>query len=535
MDVSVLDAGNEQTFAKRNHLGRGTDKVGNVTGRDDAAAPHRHIQRPRRARDEGGAVHEDKICIHRGIRYYTVPAFMPVFTPGMRLHDRYLLEERIGSGGMAQVWRAHDLVLGRQVAVKTITADTGAGDEAHWIAARREAQAAARLSHPHITAVHDYAELETEDGLVPYLVMELLRGETLADRIARGPIPWPQAATIAGQTASALAAAHAQGVVHQDVKPANIMLTPAGVKVLDFGIAAMTGHRENTGWIIGTPAYAPPERLRQAPPDPSADVFGLGAIVCEMVTGRQPFPIHSWEEAARHRHAPPALPPLVPPTAVTAIQAALDPTPSRRPTAAALGRAVERAAEGGPSPTLLTPAGTVAAAASVPAPHHTQVYEPAAPVRKGTSPWIIAGVAVALLAVALGAIFILGGILAPTARNPSALPPSPGGNPAAASSAAAVADTVPALLQELNMTVEAGIGAGQVSEDKARELRSRVKDLQRVAQSQKANRGNQFANEIHDFRSKLDDLADDEDITPELRTSLDGILVRLAAANASAR
>jgi len=455
----------------------------------------------------------------------------------MRLHDRYLLEQRIGSGGMAQVWRAHDLVLGRQVAVKTVTSQATL-DPALRAGARREAQAAARLTHPHITAVHDYAELEIADDaggqLVPYLVMELLRGETLADRIERGPIPWPQAASITGQIASALAAAHAQGVVHQDVKPANIMLTPSGVKVLDFGIAAMTGHRENTGWIVGTPAYAPPERLRQAPPDPSADVFGLGAIACEMVTGRQPFPIHSWEEAVRYRHVPPALPPVVPPQAAAAIQAALDPTPQRRPTAAALGRAVE----GGPPSTLMTPAGSVAgpisAAASVPAPSHTQIYEPAPAVRKGTSPWLIAGIAVAVLAVVLGAIFILGGVFAPATKNPSTLPS--GGQAAPPPSATAMSDSVPALLQELNGALETGIASGQVDEDRARELRKRFEDLQRVAQpSQKNNRGGQFANEIREFRSKLNSLAEDEDITPELRNSLDAILARLAAAHAATR
>src|SRR5688500_307101 len=113
-----------------------------------------------------------------------MPAFTAAFTPGMSLHDRYLLEERIGSGGMAQVWRAHDLVLGRQVAVKTVTGQA-ALDPALRAGSRREAQAAARLTHPDITGVHDYAELELENGqVVPYLVMELLRGETLADRLA---------------------------------------------------------------------------------------------------------------------------------------------------------------------------------------------------------------------------------------------------------------------------------------------------------------------------------------------------------------
>jgi eukaryotic-like serine/threonine-protein kinase len=159
----------------------------------------------------------------------------------MRLHDRYELAEPIGSGGMAQVWRATDLVLGRSVAVKTLDARL-ALDPQLRAGARREAQAAAKLTHPHITAVHDYGELTFDDGrVVPFLVMELLTGQTLAQLMQNGPMPWEQVSAIAGQIASALAAAHTQGVVHQDIKPANVMLTPTGAKILDFGIVRAAG------------------------------------------------------------------------------------------------------------------------------------------------------------------------------------------------------------------------------------------------------------------------------------------------------
>ncbi|HCU48424.1 MAG TPA: hypothetical protein DGG94_01075 [Micromonosporaceae bacterium] len=187
---------------------------------------------------------------------------MSAFTPGMRLHDRYQLDEIIGVGGMAEVWRATDLVLGRAVAVKALHGKL-AQDPHLRAGARSEAQAAAKLTHPNITAVHDYAEFTAGDGsVIPYLVLELLTGQTLADRLTQGPLSWRQASAVAGQVASALAAAHARGVVHQDIKPANIMLTPAGAKVLDFGIAAMRGRPGSPDWISGTPAYAPPERLR---------------------------------------------------------------------------------------------------------------------------------------------------------------------------------------------------------------------------------------------------------------------------------
>ncbi len=267
-----------------------------------------------------------------------------VLISDMRLHDRYQLEERIGSGGMAEVWRARDLVLNRLVAVKTILGQVTA-DASLRASVRREAQAAAQLAHPHITAVHDYAEIVSPDGRVtPYLVMELLSGETLANRLGRGPIPWPEAAVIGSQVAASLAAAHAQGVVHQDITPANIMLTPSGVKVLDFGIAAITGQVDNPGRIIGTPAYAPPERLRQAAPEPAADVYGLAAVVHEMITGRRPWPIETWEQAERHhaqRIAPPPLPSL-PAEVAELIQTALDPTPHRRPSVAAFTQVLDR-------------------------------------------------------------------------------------------------------------------------------------------------------------------------------------------------
>lgn len=457
---------------------------------------------------------------------------MPAFTPGMRLHDRYLLEQRIGSGGMAQVWRAHDLVLGRQVAVKTLIGQA-ASDPSLRVAAKREAQAAAKLTHAHITGVHDYAELETADGhVVPYLVMELLHGETLADRLARGPIPWPQAAGIAAQIASALAAAHAQGVVHQDIKPANIMLTPSGVKVLDFGIAAMSGHRENTGWIIGTPAYAPPERLHQAPPDPAADVFSLGVILCEMVTGRQPFPSHTWEEVARSRYTPPTLPPAIPEPAASAIRNALDSSPQRRPTASALARTLE----GGPAPTLMTPAGSVSAAASVPPPRNTQAYrEPQKPLSKGLSPALVAGVAVAVLAVVIGAIFIVSSFFT-AEKDPIAggtptggTVTTPGGTVTSPTPAAA---SVQVLLQQFGNEVETGIANGQVRKEKVKDLRNQVTSLNRAARTKS---GSGLPNEIDDVQGELEDLADNGEIAPQLHNTLNAILVQLSTAVGSTR
>ncbi|MFB4314728.1 cellulose binding domain-containing protein [Actinomadura sp. 21ATH] len=206
--------------------------------------------------------------------------------PAEPLGGRYELVAPLGSGGMATVWRAVDRVLDRPVAVKVPRAD--------WpreLTPRlhEEAKAAAALGHPHITGVYDYGEAVLPDGArLPYVVMELLDGESLAGRLARGPLPWREAAVLGAQLASALAAAHAAGVVHRDVKPANVLLTPAGVKILDFGIAFAAGGPDGGGPLLGTPAYVAPELLAGAAPAPAADVYSFGVLLRETLTGTAP-------------------------------------------------------------------------------------------------------------------------------------------------------------------------------------------------------------------------------------------------------
>ncbi|GAA4440519.1 serine/threonine-protein kinase [Phytohabitans houttuyneae] len=261
------------------------------------------------------------------------------FAPGLLLHDRYAIVEQIGVGGMSEVWLAVDQVLDRPVAVKALTATLD--DEPDLFAATwREARATAKLTHPHVTQIYDYGEQRLSDGsVVPYLVMELLDGRNLADRLAAGPLPWPEAARTAAQVASGLAAAHRMGVVHRDVKPGNVMLTQTGAKVLDFGIAALAGARPegDGGWLVGTPAYAAPERLDAGPPDPADDVYALGALLYEALTGRPPLPVATWDEAEQaHRRSPAVAPPSVPglPSGVAAlVLACLSRDPDRRPRA----------------------------------------------------------------------------------------------------------------------------------------------------------------------------------------------------------
>jgi hypothetical protein len=206
------------------------------------------------------------------------------------LTDRYRLVDRLGAGGMSVVWRAYDEVLGRHVAVKMLSGRF-AGDAASRDLIRYEAQAAGRLSHPHVTSVYDYGEAVEPDGTrVPFVVMELVEGGTLDARLARGPLSWPVAVRVAAEVAAALAAAHAQGLVHRDIKPANVMLTSAGVKVVDFGIAALAGANADTSpTVLGTPAYLAPERLVGSAVTPASDVYALGLLLFRMLTGGLPW------------------------------------------------------------------------------------------------------------------------------------------------------------------------------------------------------------------------------------------------------
>jgi len=230
--------------------------------------------------------------------------------------DRYRLIERLGTGGMSVVWRGHDQVLGRAVAVKVLSPRL-AGDAAFRDRLRQEALAAARLCHPHITGIFDFGESPLDEHrTVPYVVMELNDGESVAARLTRrGPLPWRDAVVIAAEVASALATAHARGVVHRDVTPANVMLTGAGAKVVDFGISALIGQQDSApdGSLLGTPAYLAPERLGGGQVSPAADVYALGVLLHRMLTGRLPWPAGTTTQALRaHLFAEPAPLPELP-------------------------------------------------------------------------------------------------------------------------------------------------------------------------------------------------------------------------------
>jgi tRNA A-37 threonylcarbamoyl transferase component Bud32 len=204
------------------------------------------------------------------------------------LASRYRLEELIATGGMGSVYRAVDEYLGRPVAVKVLKRVLA--DEPTFLERfRREARAAAVVNHPNVARVFDYGERSSE----PFIVMELVEGETLAERIDRqGRLPWRQAFAIAEQVARALAAAHAHGVVHRDVKPANILVDGDGnVKVTDFGIARAGQATTLTrpGMVLGSANYVAPEQAQGNPVGPAADLYSLGCVLFEAVTGVTPY------------------------------------------------------------------------------------------------------------------------------------------------------------------------------------------------------------------------------------------------------
>ncbi|MFC7546851.1 protein kinase [Plantactinospora sp. GCM10030261] len=255
------------------------------------------------------------------------------------LGGRYRLVEPVGSGGMAEVWRADDLLLRRTVAVKLL-APRLAADRASRELLRSEAYAAARLNHPHIANVYDYGEARLRGyRRLPYLVMEFVQGETLAARLrAGGPLPWPEAVRVVADVAVALAAAHAEGLVHRDVKPGNVLLSPRGVKVVDLGIALPIGKQSagRHGEVLGTPRYMAPEQLRGEAAAPDSDMYALGLLLYECLTGE---PLRRGASTAELLRQPPpetaTLPtpimPGLPDEVAQVCQRCLAPTPGDRP------------------------------------------------------------------------------------------------------------------------------------------------------------------------------------------------------------
>jgi serine/threonine-protein kinase len=268
--------------------------------------------------------------------------------------NRYLLQKRIALGGSAEVWHARDRKLNRAVAVKRLHAHL-LPDAASRRRLASEARAAARLAHSGIVEIYD---VDTE-GEMPVLVMELVDGESLAARLDRdGPLPADEAARIAADVADALYHAHRQGIIHRDVKPGNVLLGRDGTtRLVDFGIAHSLAEAAERltldGSVVGTPRYMAPEQLTDGAIGPRTDLFGLGLLLHEMLTGRTPFkataPVALAEEQAT---GPPRIHGIEPPLAAL-IAACLEPEPEKRPVhAGAVASGLRSWLVGDPAPVL---------------------------------------------------------------------------------------------------------------------------------------------------------------------------------------
>lgn len=270
--------------------------------------------------------------------------------------DRYLLGARVGKGGMGTVWRGTDQLLQRTVAVKEVPLQaTGEEGAVRQRRAVREARAIAQISHHNVVDIHD---LVHEDDRL-WLVMELVDGPSLADHVAAaGPLTPTRAAEIGLQVLSALDAVHAVGVLHRDVKPANVLLRADGSAVLcDFGIAALAGTESLTasGRVIGSLPFLAPERLKDGPVGPASDLFSLGCTLSALLTGRSPF---TRPEAVGVLHAVAHERPEIPPNAGplrSLLDALLRKDPAQRPSSAEAARALRAVAADGPGRTAMLP------------------------------------------------------------------------------------------------------------------------------------------------------------------------------------
>jgi beta-lactam-binding protein with PASTA domain/predicted Ser/Thr protein kinase len=342
--------------------------------------------------------------------------------PRLRLGQRYELAKMVGRGGMAEVFEGYDQRLDRRVAVKILRTDLAADPTFHQ-RFRREAHSAASLNHPNIVAVYDTGEdmLDTPSGptQVPFIVMEFVEGMSLRQLMSTGRRLLPERAMeITGGVLAALDYSHRHGIVHRDIKPGNVMITPSGdVKVMDFGIARLlSGEGQTmtaTSAVMGTAQYLSPEQARGEVVDARSDLYSTGCLLYELLTGRPPFTGESpvaiaYQHVSEDPVPPSQLDPAVPESVDAVVMKSLAKNPDDRyQTAAEFKQDVERAIAGAPV-TAMIPVGAAAGAAAA-----TQVMAPtgatpaATPEKKGTSPWVWAGVAAAVLivgglAVALG-------------------------------------------------------------------------------------------------------------------------------------
>lgn len=471
------------------------------------------------------------------------------------LAGRYRLVSRLGAGAMAQVWRAVDENLRRDVAIKLVDL-TAAPDAATADRFQREALAAAQLNHRNIVTVFDAGR----DASTAYLVMELVGGRSLAELLReRGPLPVPDAARIGAAVAAALEATHAIGVVHRDIKPANIMVDGRTVKLLDFGIARLAddaAHLTATATTIGTAAFMSPEQAQGLTAGPASDVYSLGCVLVSALTGQPPFPGENPIQVASRQITDPvpsvrARRPEVPAAIDTLVAAMMAKNPAARPTPAQVRAMLAGVTDAAPAaattvlppvvPPVVPPAGATAVLPPVgsmgsasPRPAARQdvvVTPPPDDTRfKKVAMWL--GLAIVCLLV-VGIVWALGSNLvsglvqpaSPPPSTPAARPSTPAARPSTSASRKPTptptptpiqwpslpslpsVPSVPSPLEAATKTVDAAIDAISADTKDSAKAKAQLKSAWATASKQILD-GKNPAKAVEGFQSKLDDSRD---------------------------
>ncbi|MFC8616891.1 protein kinase [Micromonospora purpureochromogenes] len=482
---------------------------------------------------------------------------MAALHAGRLLARRYRLVDQIGAGGMSVIWRARDEVLDRIVAVKVL-APSLAADARFRDMVREEARSAAQLVHPHVTSVHDYGETLAPDGsITSFVVMELLTGEELEHRLTEGPLPWAEAVEVGAQVAEALAAAHRLGIVHRDITPSNVMMTRVGAKVLDFGIATHVGapDEDEDGGTFGTPAYVAPERLDGAPAQPATDVYSLGVLLYETLTGQVPYPADTWEQLGEALAAdePPTLDgvPGLPAAVARTCLRCLARDPRDRPTAHQVAAALrDQLLPGDPqAATMLAPTVTLPAlpdSAAGQAEPAGRSAPAAAPSRRRPLLVVAALVVVTTATALLAPTLVPESTPPPDARRtgapvvqptippaePSTLPPrestaaatsAPPPRPRPAPDGGQGAGGLTEAAERLRRLIDDGVRSGDVRADVGTDLRNVLANLTRAA----ADGRSDLAEPVALLRDKVTHRVDEGGITPAYARRLDAAIVDL--------
>ena len=466
------------------------------------------------------------------------------------LDDRYELGPVLGNGGMARVHQGMDRQLKRPVAVKVLSSPFDR-DKEFVERFAREAHAAARLNHPNIVAVYDSG---SDDG-THFIVTELVEGETLADLLQReGALPPERVVEIARQVCHALEAAHEKGVVHRDVKPGNVMITPEGrVKVVDFGIARAAGAESvtRTGLVMGSASYLSPEQARGGPGDERSDIYSLGCVLYQMLTGRPPFvaenPISALYQHVNEPVEPPSSIKPVPSALENVVLRALEKEPAKRlGSVKEMEDALEAALESDETKTMPLPvaAGELTAPVRrVDATAPLQRVDATAPVQRPTGsgashhrarafPWAIVGaVILGLLVVAALAMSLGGADPGQAARqaardaNQRSEEPSPTDEPTTALEPPTVEEAYAGLLT----VIAEAEGAGGIDEHRADELRDRA---DKIFEASRSGDAEEVQKEIEEFGKKLGEAAERGEVSVEsaerIQGSLDALILAIA-------